>query len=215
MTERQTPKSKAKPKKKPAAKPPDPSLPLKIAAQEYFAQLCVDPNHSQHSAYMEAYPRSRKWKASSVDVAASLLATKVSQRIEYLKSKLADAQIGTIAEVDAILFEMIQTTYADHMFVLPDGEAVIALTPDTPRKYAIQSIKQRIEVSKAEEGGEKSIARIIEYKLHDRRALIDTFYRRRAAYPAIKIDVGLDDAATKMIDAILDSGDAAKLPKKK
>jgi len=217
MTERQTPKSKAKPKpkKKPAVKqPPDPSLPLKYAQQERFAQLCVDPNYTQHSAYQDAYPSSTKWKPKSVDEQASKMATKVLPRIEWLKSQVAEAQIGTIAEVDAILFEMIKTTYADHMLILPDGEAVIHLTPDSPRKYAVHSLKQRIEVTKAEEGGDKSIARIIEYKLHDRRGLIDTFYKRRAAYPPTKIEVDASDEATKMIQAILDAGEAAKLPKK-
>jgi len=207
-TERKTPKASRKRKAK--THTPDPSKPCANPRQEAYAQLCIDPEVTQYEAYLKVYPHSAKWKRASVDQAASKLKAKIAPRIEWLKTQVAEKATGTLAEADTILWEMIQTTYADHMAVLPDGEQIIELTKDSPRKYAIQSLKQRIEVTKAEEGNEQ-IARVLEYKLHDRRALLDQFYKRRGAYPPQKMQIGADDNLAKFLMSVVDENDGLSL----
>jgi hypothetical protein len=57
--------------------------PLKDNNHEKFVQNIV-AGLSQREAYMESYPRSRKWKVSAVDSNASTLFTKLQQRYAEL-----------------------------------------------------------------------------------------------------------------------------------
>lgn len=62
---------------------------------------------TQRAAYREAYPRSRAWKDSTVDEAASRLESgncKVSARLEELRAEAAANAIGTREEVISMAF---------------------------------------------------------------------------------------------------------------
>lgn len=70
------------------------------ASQEKYCQARAR-GLSQRQAYREAYPKSAKWKDSSVDVAASKLeaTAKVSQRLEELKEAAAREAVASRAAV--------------------------------------------------------------------------------------------------------------------
>jgi len=62
--------------------------------QELFAQFFVATGHASE-AYKKAYPKSQKWKESSVNEKASKLKAKIKPRIEELKAELANKFLWT------------------------------------------------------------------------------------------------------------------------
>ena len=72
--------------------------------QEMFAEL-VASGMTQREAYRKVYPNSRKWKDSSVDSQASILAKtqKVSQRLRAARKEAAEtARLSRDAKLEMI-----------------------------------------------------------------------------------------------------------------
>lgn len=80
--------------------------------QEIYARLIVE-GKSQHQAYLEAYPKSNGWLASSVDCEASKLAsnTKVIQRINELRSQLDIKSIETVEKLICELNQVLSISF--------------------------------------------------------------------------------------------------------
>lgn len=76
---------------------PDPTRPLKNSKHEEFARNCL--TMTQHAAYLISFPKANAWKKESVDVSASMLASKLARRIEHLKSKAADSKVADLQEL--------------------------------------------------------------------------------------------------------------------
>lgn len=89
MPTKKADRAKAKPK------PIDPTMPLKPATHEKFAQL-VFAGTSLTSAYRETYPKTRA-KATTVHANASRLHSKILARIRWLQKQASDATIITVA----------------------------------------------------------------------------------------------------------------------
>lgn len=108
--------------------------------QEKFAQLYVKYGHAT-KAYLEAYPVSRDWKESSVNVEASksLNKPKIAERIKELQDRLSSALDIT---PDRVLKELARIAFANLQNVL-DENGTLLPQKDWPKDTApaIQSIK--------------------------------------------------------------------------
>lgn len=74
------------------------STPLKNPRHELFAQE-VATGRTKTDAYIEFYPGASEWKASAVNVKASMLFARpeVKARVAFLQEKAADASVFTLA----------------------------------------------------------------------------------------------------------------------
>lgn len=80
---------------------------LKNARHEKFVQ-CLIAGMSQRQAYREAFPKSKRWKDTTVDVKASELFGKVLVRYKELQEEAQDAAIMTRKERMVVLSNIAQ-----------------------------------------------------------------------------------------------------------
>lgn len=78
--------------------------------QEAFVQAYLKNGRNQRQAYLEAYPKSRTWKAGSVDTEASKLmaTTKVIQRLRELEKAEGSIRKQRFDYIDMTLREFIE-----------------------------------------------------------------------------------------------------------
>lgn len=78
--------------------------------QEAFVQAYLKNGRNQRQAYLEAYPKSRRWKAGSVDTEASKLManTKVIQRLRELEKAEGSIRKQRFDYIDMTLREFIE-----------------------------------------------------------------------------------------------------------
>ena len=78
--------------------------------QEAFVQAYRRNGRNQRQAYLEAYPKARKWKPSSADCEASKLMsnTKVLQRLRELDAAEKDVRKERFDFIDRVLREFVE-----------------------------------------------------------------------------------------------------------
>ena len=85
---------------------------LKNARHERFAQL-VASGRTQADSYREVWPKSKRWKDSSVHVRASLVAAKVSQRVTEIQQASAAKAGITRDELVEFMAQVLRTPIGD------------------------------------------------------------------------------------------------------
>ncbi|MBT3192560.1 MAG: hypothetical protein HN341_08395 [Verrucomicrobia bacterium] len=158
-----------------------PSRPISNARWEGFAQD-VFGGATESDAYRSHYPHSSRWKAQSVHREASRLATKVRPRIEWLQSQVASSKILTVQEADEILSETIRAVVPDYQVLLPDGNKAFAIDEDSPNPHAVKKATVRIDSS----GEGSNDSQFVSVELHDKKGMLDLFYKRKGAYAPAK-----------------------------
>lgn len=83
----------------------DPSKPYQNTRWEHFAQRCAC-GESQTSAFLDLYPKSKKWTTHAVHVHAHELAQKVRPRIRFLQAESARGYAITREERVKFLFDI-------------------------------------------------------------------------------------------------------------
>ena len=173
--------------------------PLKSTRDEKFVRALVS-GMSQHDAYLVAFPRSKKFKSSTVDVKASILAhvDKVSERIRDLLESAAEKCVCTLAERRQILSEIARGNIVDYVVAGPAG-GYVEVSRDSKNTRALKSLKCRSVTTG--EGDGKRDAIFTEISIRDPHEAIDILNKMDRVYQEqVKISAG--DGLVELATAI-------------
>jgi len=155
-------KPKCRPRTKKAAKPFDPTVPIKATKQEAFCQNIVNGGEIKPSSKggftiseisaTEAYAAAG-YKASPAAARrnASRLLTKadIRARIDHLRAEqadmLAEKGVASREECCQILTQMIRSTHSDFLTMGEDGVTMYDIGPETINQPALKKVKTRIQ----------------------------------------------------------------------
>ena len=132
-------------------------------AQLIFAQAVV-AGKSHAEAYRLAYPKSRKWGATTVGVNAARLMRSIRTAVEALRARATDDSIMDVMERKRRLSDLGRADPADYVHSGADG-SWITFGPESPRRQAVAAIKSRTEM--AAEGSGKNDAVFTELSLRN------------------------------------------------
>lgn len=135
--------------------------------------------------YRALYPRSKNWKRANLYAAASKLAAKVMPRVQELQ-KLATADtITSILRRKQILSDIAEARPSDFVVTTKTGGVKIQYEQDSPRQYAVQSLKSHVE------GKDEDEATVTELRLRDPIAAIAELNKMEGVYAPEKFEADI------------------------